>query len=369
MTTKQKAIVVNEKKEAVVGSIDIAVPTKGQISIKVKAVAINPADWKLVLAVPAGTALGLDGAGVVEKVGDDVKECKVGDRVLFFASKLHAFAEHYVTDSYKVAHMPDELSFADAAALPVAAMTAYVALHDKLRYQHGQSILITAGAGSVGGAAIQMAHHHGLKVIATTSTKNVDAVKKLGCNHVIDYTKSKDIAAEVKEHNGGEGVDLALDCVGPDSANMCLAALSEHGGELATIAGAPTKAITGFSTCQSIHVVSVGYLFFNDKKYHKQQAEFFDHLSSIAKQTAHHKFQARVAVTLKSMEEIPKGIATVKEGRTPGKIVALVDADQGVVKVYVTPEHKKPAHDDKDHKPADKDHKPADKDNKPADKK
>jgi len=268
---------------------------------------------------------------------------------------LGGHVEHFVTESYKVAHIPDELSFADAAALPVAAMTAYVALHDKLRYQHGQSILITAGSGAVGGAAIQMCHHHGLKVIATTSTKNIDLVKKLGASHVIDYTKCKDIAAEVKEHTGGEGVDLAIDCVSAENANSTLAALSPNGGELACIAGPPSKGfVTGFGVAQSVHLVSAGYHFTNDKKYHKQQVEFYEHLHHIAKQTAHHKFQARVVLTLKTFDDIPKAIATVAEGRTAGKVVVLVDADQGVVKPYVAPEHKKP-HDDK--KPDDKDKK------------
>jgi len=294
--------------------------------------------------------LGLDGAGVVEKVGEDVKECKAGDRVVFFANKLGGFVEHFVTDSFKVAHIPDELSFADAAALPVAAMTAYIALHDKLRYQHGQSILITAGSGAVGGAAIQMCHHHGLKVFATTSTKNIEAVKKLGAAHVIDYTKCKDLPAEVKEHNGGEGVDLAIDGVSADSANAAMAALTPNGGELACLAGTPSKGfVGGFGVAQSVHLVSVGYHFTNDKKYHKQQVEFYDHLHHIAKQTAHHKFQARVALTLKAFEDIPKAISTVAEGHVAGKAVVLIDADQGVVKPYVPPEHKKPAHDDKDH--------------------
>jgi len=349
MAAKQKAIVVGDKKDAVVGSIDVAEPAKNQVRVKVKAVSINPADLKLASFLPKGSVLGLDGAGVVEKIGEDVKECKVGDRVVFFANKLGAFSEHFVTESFKVTQIPDELSFADAAALPVAAMTAYVALHDKLRYQHGQTILITAGSGAVGGAAIQMCHHHGLKVIATTSTKNVEAVKKLGASHVIDYTKSKDIVAEVKEHNGGEGVDIAIDGVSGDSANIALAALTSNGGELACLAGPPSKGfIAGFGVAQSVHMVSVGYHFTNDKKYHKQQTEFYEHLHSIAKQTAHHKFQARVVLTLKSWEEIPKGIATVAEGHVAGKAVALVDPDQGVVKPYVPPEHKKP-HDDKDH--------------------
>jgi len=349
MAAKQKAIVIGDKKDAVVGSIDVAEPAKNQVRIKVKAVSINPADNKIAQFVPKGTVLGFDGAGVVEKIGEDVKECQVGDRVVFFAGKMGGFVEHFVTESFKIAHIPDELSFADAAALPVAAMTAYIALHDKLRYQHGQSILITAGSGGVGGAAIQMCHHHGLKVFATTSTKNVDAVKKLGASHVIDYTKSKDIAAEVKEHNGGEGVDLAIDCVSADSANTALSAISPNGGELACLAGTPSKGfVGGIGVAQSVHLINVGYHFTNDKKYHKQQVEFYDHLHSIAKQTAHHKFQARVALTLKSFEEIPKGIATVAEGHLAGKAVVLIDADQGVVKPYVAPEHKKPHHDDKE---------------------
>jgi len=312
---------------------------------------LNPADWKLAGNLPKGSVLGIDGAGVVEKIGEDVKECKVGDRVIFFASKLGGFVEHFVTESHKLAHMPDELSFADAAALPVAGMTAWVALHEKLRYQHGQSILITAGSGGVGGAAIQIAHHHGLKVFATTSTKNVDTVKKLGAAHVIDYTKSKDIVAEVKEHNGGEGVDLAFDNVSSDNASIALAALNPSGGELACAAGPPSKGfLGGFGVATSVHLISVGYRFSNDKKYHKQQIEFFEHLHNLAKQTAHHKFQARVTTTLKSIEEIPRGVATLQEGHTVGKIVALLDADQGVVKPYVAPEHKKPDEHAKDKK-------------------
>jgi len=309
-------------------------------------VSINPADWKIANVFPANVmALGLDGAGVIEKVGEEVKELKVGDRVCWFAPKCGSYVEHYVTSAHHVAHIPDELSFADAAALPVASMTAYIVLHNRLRFQHGQSLFITAGSSAVGGAAIQLAHQHGLKVITTAGTKNLEAVKKLGASHVIDYTKSKDIPAEVKEHNGGEGCDIAIDCVGTETANMCLSAIHEHGGELATIAGAPNKAISGFGTTQSVHIASLGYVFATEKQ-HKQQLEFFEHLHHIAKLTAHHKFNARVAITLKSLDEVPKGIATVKEGHVAGKMVALVDADQGVVKPYVPAEHKKP-HDDK----------------------
>jgi len=339
-----KAIVVKGKDEIAVGTTAAKEPGKGQIRIKVKAVAINPADWKIALFAPAGSVLGLDGAGVVEKAGEEVKDAKVGDRVVFYSTSMSAMAEYYVVDSYKVAHMPDELSFANAAALPCAAMTAYVALHNKLHYQHGQSILITGGAGGVGGAAIQMAHQHGLKVITTASAKNADALKKLGANHVIDYS-TQDVVAEVKKLTDGEGVDLALDCVGPESANVCLSCLTTKGGELATLGGNPTKPFpTQMMGCMSLHQVFVGYEFANDKK-HKQQLEFVDHLHHLCKNVAHHKFQARVVSEIK-FDEIPKGIATVKQGHTPGKIVALVDADQGVVKAYEKPEHKKP-HDDK----------------------
>jgi NADPH:quinone reductase-like Zn-dependent oxidoreductase len=153
---------------------------------------------------------GYDIAGVVEKVGGGITKFKVGDSVYAYALFGGGWAQYAVTNEYEAAIKPTSLTFVEAAAVPLAALTAWQALIDTAKLSAGQTVLIHGGSGGVGSFAIQIAKARGAKVIATASTANQDLLKQLGADVAIDYTKTKfeDVA---------QGVDVVLDPVGRDT--------------------------------------------------------------------------------------------------------------------------------------------------------
>jgi NADPH:quinone reductase-like Zn-dependent oxidoreductase len=183
---------------------EIATPTPAddQALIKVYAASVNPLDWKSMrtpwivrlinggLLKPKQKVLGCDIAGRVEAVGRHVKQFQPGDEV--FGAKGFAgggFAEYVCAAEDKLALKPANISFEEAAAVPVAAITALQGLRDKGRIQRGQKVLIDGASGGVGTFAIQMAKSFGAEVTAVCSTKNVDTARFLGADRVIDYTQ------------------------------------------------------------------------------------------------------------------------------------------------------------------------------------
>lgn len=187
--------------------LDLELPTPvatgRDLLIRVEAISVNPVDFKQRKArpgveLPEPKILGWDGAGVVEAVGDQVSLFKVGDPVYWSGSIVRpgSNAQFQLVDERIVALKPESLGFADAAALPLTALTAWEALHDRLRLSEehqGQSILIIGGAGGVGSIAIQMAKNAGLRVIATASRPETQAwVKEMGADVVIDHSKPLD---------------------------------------------------------------------------------------------------------------------------------------------------------------------------------
>ena len=168
-------------------------PAQGDIRVGVHAVGLNPVDYKIARMghpywrfphIP-----GLEVAGVVDAIGSSVRQWQLGDRIFYHGdlSKPGGFAEFAVTTAQTVAHIPDSMSFVDAAALPCAGLTAYHALHRRLHVRADQTILVHAGAGGVGGFAIQLAAHAGLKVLTTCSENNADYVRDLAAEVAIDY--------------------------------------------------------------------------------------------------------------------------------------------------------------------------------------
>ncbi|MBT1690285.1 NADP-dependent oxidoreductase [Dawidia soli] len=193
-------------------------PRDNEVLIEVHASSLNPVDAKSIekdsryrseLHLP--TTLGMDVAGVVEMVGDHVKHVKVGDKVFGQASVLRdgsgAFAEYAVTAEDSVARMPESLGFLEAAAVPLAATSAYEAIFEHMKLQKGQRVLIHGGSGGIGSFAIQMARHVGAYVAATASGDGVEFVESLGADEVIDYRKD---AFEWSLRN----YDAVLDTVG-----------------------------------------------------------------------------------------------------------------------------------------------------------
>jgi len=209
--------------------------------VKVHACGLNPVDFKF---GPIGLPTGRDVAGTVVKVAPKTTNFKVGDRVYFMASLRVSggYAEYVAVHSRGVAHFPDSLSFIEAASTPIAAWTAYKALYDKVRIKSGETVLITAGSGGVGGYAIQLAKLVGANIITTCSPKNFDYVKHLGANHIIDYT-TEDIQKRVHEITGGRGVDIWVDVIGPASATLGLQSVA-FGGSLVVITGTPTTPLS-----------------------------------------------------------------------------------------------------------------------------
>ncbi len=184
--------------------IEKPTPQDNQVLIKVHAASVNALDWHLLTAdiflvrlmsgglfKPRNTILGADIAGRVEAIGRNVKQLKPGDEVFgdIFAGGTGGFAEYVSSPENALALKPANLSFEEAAAVPVAAITALQALRDRGQIQPGQNVLINGASGGVGTFAVQIAKSFGAKVTAVCSTRNLDQARSLGADHVIDYTQ------------------------------------------------------------------------------------------------------------------------------------------------------------------------------------
>ena len=178
--------------------IEKPVPNDNQLLVRVRAVSVNPLDLTIRgslllrplfgLRKPKDTRLGVDYAGTVEAVGKNVTNFKPGDEV--FGGKTGAFAEYIcVLADRAVVPKPANMTFEQAASVPVAAITALQGLRDKGQIQAGQKVLINGASGGVGTFAVQIAKSFGTEVTGVCSTRNVDLVRSIGADHVIDYTK------------------------------------------------------------------------------------------------------------------------------------------------------------------------------------
>jgi NADPH:quinone reductase-like Zn-dependent oxidoreductase len=206
----------------------------GEVVVDVAAASINAADWK----VRAGEysqakfplILGRDFSGVIAALGSGVDDLKAGDAVfgVLDAGREGAYAEKLAIKASIIARKPASLSHVDAAALALTGLTAIRTIEDTLKLQRGEKILIQGGAGGVAGFAIQLAKHIGAHVITTTSTANLDYVRSLGADEVLDYTTT-DFTRAVAN------CDAVFDTVGGDVAQKSFAVL-KPGGRAAFIA-------------------------------------------------------------------------------------------------------------------------------------
>ena len=222
------------------GELPDPVAKPGEVVVDVHAASVNGADWKVRAGdykqstFPLG--LGRDFSGIVSAAGAGA-DLKVGDAVfgVLEGGREGAYAEKLVTKATIIAKKPDALSHVDAAALALIGLTALVSVEDTLKLKRGETILIQGGAGGVASFAIQLAKHIGARVITTTSTANLDYVRSLGPDQVIDY-KTQDFTKLVKD------VDAVFETVGGDVAMQSFSVL-KPGGRAAFIASggkAPT---------------------------------------------------------------------------------------------------------------------------------
>lgn len=191
-----KAVVYNKKSKPdklVYTEVEKPAPGDNEILIKVVASSVNAADYRSMSLgiIPKRKIFGADIAGVVEVVGKNVTQWKPGDEVMgdLADAGFGSFAEYNVSPENMVVQKPAELSFENAAAIPLAGITALQALQNKGNIQKGQKVLIVGSGGGVGTFAVQLAHYFGAEITAVCSAKNVEMAKQLGAHHLIDYTK------------------------------------------------------------------------------------------------------------------------------------------------------------------------------------
>jgi len=210
------------------------VPNDDQVLIRVRAASINPLDWHYIegtpyimrafgvgLRKPKDPRLGVDMAGEVEAIGKNVTQFKPGDEV--FGGRNGAFAEYVCARADRaIALKPSNITFEQAASVPIAAITALQGLRDKGHISPGQKVLINGASGGVGTFAVQIAKSWGAEVTGVCSTRNLDLVRSLGADHVIDYTK-EDFT------KGEQRYDVILDNVGTQPLSGFKRALVPNG--------------------------------------------------------------------------------------------------------------------------------------------
>jgi NADPH:quinone reductase-like Zn-dependent oxidoreductase len=237
-----KAFVVQKYGADGLEQADVATPIPGrhEVLVDVRAASINPLDkmvrdgeFKQLLKYKRPFVLGHDLAGVVTQVGSEVRELKVGDEVYSRPRDLRigAFAESIAIDAADVAHKPATLSFEEAAAIPLVALAAWQALVDRAAVRPGQKVLVHAGAGGLGSTVVQVAKHLGAQVATTAHTNDVEKVRALGSDEVIDFTTT-DFADVLS------GFDVVLDSLGPASLEKSLTVL-KPGGLAISVVGPP----------------------------------------------------------------------------------------------------------------------------------
>ena len=215
-------------------------PKDNEVLIKIVATAVTKEDPDMRnspgfngILKPRNPILGQEFAGEIESIGRDVTRFKPGDQVFGF-DMFGAYAEYKcMPEKGALALKPVNLSYEEAASIPNGALTALPFLRDKGNVQSGQSVLIYGASGSVGAAAVQLAKYYGAEVTGVCSSANLEWVKSLGADHVIDYTQ-EDFT------QNGKTYDIIFDTVGKRSFSECKASLTDEGIYLATV---PTPAM------------------------------------------------------------------------------------------------------------------------------
>ncbi|XGV97592.1 MAG: zinc-binding dehydrogenase [Leptolyngbya sp. BL-A-14] len=216
------------------------IPRENEVLVKVYATSVNPVD----VAVRKGffgsrttlpTILGYDVSGVIEAIGENVKDFQVGNEVYYIIDLMSsgANAEYHVANASTIAKKPANISHTEAASVPVAGGTAWAALIDRAGIKTGETVLIHGGAGGVGSFAIQIAKAAGAYVYTTCGHYDFDLVKSIGADKAIDY-RNEDFVESIMEDTCGVGIDVVLTTVGGEILAKSLAVIKQ-GGRAATV--------------------------------------------------------------------------------------------------------------------------------------
>ncbi|MFT5361434.1 MAG: NADPH:quinone reductase-like Zn-dependent oxidoreductase [Porticoccaceae bacterium] len=305
--------------------VDIEKPTPAadEILVKVYAASVNPLDWHYMrgspylmrliagIGAPTSSAMGVDFAGTVEAMGDDVTNHKIGDAV--FGGRNGAFGE-YLTKrvSGGVTHMPDNVSFEQAAAVPIAAITALQALRDKGQLKAGQKVLINGASGGVGTYAVQIAKAWGAEVHGVCSTRNMEMVRSLGADRVFDYKIENYTESDQR-------YDLIIDNVSNHS-HLANTRVLKPDGVLVTVGGSPGDWIGPLLT----PVMGLLTQPFVSQKLEGLMAEITGEDMAILADLMRAGKLSSVIDRRYSLEEVPQAIAYSETGRAQGKIIISV---------------------------------------------
>lgn len=315
------------------GDIPEPVPGDDEVLVQIHAAGVNLLDskiksgeFKLILPYRMPLVLGHDLAGVVVRVGSRVRQFKLGDEVYARAPDFHigSFAESIAIKEDALAHKPKILSMEEAASIPLVGLTAWQALVEKAKLKKGQKVFIQAGSGGVGTFAIQLAKHLGATVATTTSTANIDWVKHLGADVVIDYKKD-DFENILRDY------DVVLNSQDGKTLEKSLRIL-KPGGQLISISGPPDPAFAkdigapGFvklilrllssGTRRKAKRLGVGYSFLFMNASGSQLRE----ITSLIDSGAIHPVVDRIF----PFESTNEAIAYVEKGRAKGKVVIKI---------------------------------------------
>src|SRR5947209_2517229 len=308
--------------------IEKPIPNDDQILVKVRAASVNPYDWHFVegtpkimrmmgvgLRKPKDTRLGVDFAGTVEAVGKNVTQFKPGDDV--FGGKGGAFAEYVCRRAEgAVAPKPANITFEQAASVNIAGITALQAIRDKGKVQPGQKVLINGASGGVGTFAVQIAKSFGADVTGVCSTRNVDVVRSLGADHVIDYTK-EDFA------KGAERYDVILDNVPNHSLSECRHILNPKGKYVMIGGGGPNDSRWIGPFGRVIHALLVSPFISQEMGMMMADANQKD-LTVLADMMQSGKVKPVIDRTYK-LSEVHQAIRYLEEGHARGKVIISME--------------------------------------------
>lgn len=299
-----------------------------QIKVRLRAAGINPIDTKLCShglfydARPPAI-LGCDGAGEVVAVGESVTRFEEGDAVWFCHGGLGRepgnYAEYTVIEQDQAEHKPATVDWPDAAAGPLALITAWEALYDRGQLQSGQTALIHAGAGGVGHLAIQLAKIRGARVITTVSNaQKADFVRDLGADAVINY-RQEDLLESVNALTDGQGVDLALDTVGPAVFRQSIPAVA-HYGSLVTLLDPGADLDLGEARMRNLRIAFTLMLTPMLRDLHAARAHHGEILRVCGEWMDEGRLSVELAQTL-PLEQAAEAHRLIEQGHAQGKLV------------------------------------------------
>jgi NADPH:quinone reductase-like Zn-dependent oxidoreductase len=302
---------------------EIEKPTAGdnEVLIRVRAASVNPLDWRLMRGRPLFTRLmigglrkpkitrtGVDVAGQVEAVGRNVTQFRPGDEV--FGASRGALAEYVCAIEDRFAVKPANISFEDAAAVPVAAISALQGLRDKGRIQRGHKVLVDGASGGVGTFAVQIAKSFGAEVTAVCSTRNVDTARSIGADHVIDYTREEFTQS-------GQRYDLILAANAYHSIFKYRRALS-HDGIYVMAGGGWAQILQAMLLGPLLSLLGSKKMCFFIAKLNKTDLVLLKELIEAKKVTP-------VIDRTYTLSEVPEAIRYLEEGHARGKVVITLE--------------------------------------------